>query len=96
MGFREPYTSHIREAIRTRYALLPYVYTLFREAATIGTPLMRPLWMEFPHLPHLLDSQRSFMLGPALLVTPVLEEVRGGRWIGGRVKGEGGKGGEGG
>ena len=44
----------------------------------MGTPLMRPLWMEFPHQEGLLDSQRSFMLGPALLVAPVLDEVRGG------------------
>ena len=28
--FGEPATSRIRAAIRERYALLPYVYTLFR------------------------------------------------------------------
>lgn len=30
--FGEPYTTLIRDAIRTRYALLPYVYTVFYEA----------------------------------------------------------------
>ena len=41
----------VREAIRRRYALLPYWYTLFREAAQTGVPPMRPLWVEFPKDP---------------------------------------------
>ena len=45
MGWsREPWTSRIRAAIRQRYALLPYIYTLFREANTDGVPVMRPMW----------------------------------------------------
>lgn len=46
--FGEPHTTRIRDAIRARYALLPYIYTLFREANVTGLPLMRPLWFEFP------------------------------------------------
>eukprot|EP00983_Pelagomonas_calceolata_P058100 1145356-Pelagomonas_calceolata.AAC.6 len=46
--FGEPYTTHLRNAIRSRYALLPYMYTLFRHANTTGVPLLRPLWYEFP------------------------------------------------
>lgn len=71
--FGEPYTSHIREAIRTRYALLPYIYSLFREAATDGTPLMRPLWMEFPLDTSVFAREDSFLLGPALLIRPVVQ-----------------------
>jgi len=39
--FGEPYTSHIRDAIRTRYAYLPYVYTAFHNASVQGAPVMR-------------------------------------------------------
>ena len=39
--FGEPFTSIIRESIRTRYALMPYFYTLFREANLTGMPVMR-------------------------------------------------------
>lgn len=46
--FGEPYTSLIRSAIRTRYALLPYWYTLFYVNNQTGAPLLRPLWVEFP------------------------------------------------
>ncbi|GJP38512.1 hypothetical protein CLOM_g1878 [Closterium sp. NIES-68] len=72
--FGEPYTSHIREAVRTRYALLPYLYTQFRTAFTAGTPPMRPLWFEFPADPRLFSHQDSFLLGPSVLVHPVTVE----------------------
>lgn len=42
--FGEPHTSRTRAAIRRRYALLPYFYTLFRRANLHGLPVMRSLW----------------------------------------------------
>ena len=38
----------MREAVRARYSLLPYWYTLFYLSETSGQPIMRPLWTEFP------------------------------------------------
>ena len=68
----EPYTSRIRDAIRTRYRLLPYVYTLFRAANTTGAPVLRPTWYDFPAAEAALALDDQFMLGPALLVAPIL------------------------
>ncbi|MEW5317328.1 MAG: hypothetical protein WDW38_008637 [Sanguina aurantia] len=70
--FGEPHTTRIRDAIRARYTLLPYIYTLFREANVTGLPLMRPLWFEFPSNKDTFSEQESFMLGPAMLVRPVV------------------------
>ena len=61
-------TVRIRDAIRARYALLPYMYTLFRHANTTGQPIMRPLWFEFSEVPATYDVEDEFMLGPSLLV----------------------------
>eukprot|EP00897_Mesotaenium_endlicherianum_P006689 jgi/Mesen1/6048/ME000308S05242 len=72
--FGEPWTSHIREAIRTRYALLPYVYTLFKDAYDSGVPVLRPLFLEFPQDPLTFARDDSFMVGPALLVRGVMEQ----------------------
>ncbi|MCJ1288169.1 hypothetical protein MMC26_007524 [Xylographa opegraphella] len=38
----EPYTQIITQAIRLRYQLLPAWYTAFHEAATDGSPIVRP------------------------------------------------------
>jgi alpha-glucosidase len=62
-----------REAIALRYRLLPYFYNLFHEAAHDGTPIMRPLFWEFPDDPHGYAVDDQFLLGPSLLVAPVIK-----------------------
>ncbi|KAJ3125695.1 hypothetical protein HK098_008287 [Nowakowskiella sp. JEL0407] len=76
---REPYlfgddnTWIIREAIRSRYRIMPYVYTLYFEAHHTGTPVMRPMSMEFPSLEAYYGVDDQFMLGESLLIKPVVE-----------------------
>ncbi|KAI4310832.1 hypothetical protein MLD38_035784 [Melastoma candidum] len=72
--FGERNTELMREAIRVRYSLLPYFYTLFREANTTGVPVLRPLWMEFPSDEVAFDKDDSFMVGNSLLVHGVFNE----------------------
>ncbi|KAJ2777955.1 glucosidase II [Coemansia javaensis] len=69
----EPYLTHIRDAIRERYRLLPYWYTLFREASLTGMPLVRPMWVEFPGEKSLFAEDKTFMVGPAIMVAPVTD-----------------------
>ncbi|KAI9266106.1 glycosyl hydrolases family 31-domain-containing protein [Sporodiniella umbellata] len=70
----EPYRSMTRDALRERYALLSYWYTLFFEAYRQGTPMMRPMFMEFPQDEALFTTQDQFMLGEAMLVKPITQE----------------------
>lgn len=72
--FGERNTELMRDAIRTRYMLLPYFYTLFREANTTGVPVMRPLWMEFPTDEAAFNNDEAFMVGNSLLVQGVYSE----------------------
>lgn len=65
----------MREAISARYQILPYVYTLFKEASVTGVPLVRPLWMEFPEDEATFARDDEFLLGPSLLVHGVYSEV---------------------
>lgn len=72
-------TRRIRDAIRARYVLLPYIYTLFRHANVTGLPIMRPLWYEFPEVEATHGMDDEFLLGPALLVNskfPILRDWR--------------------
>jgi alpha 1,3-glucosidase len=70
--FGDESTGLIRAAIRRRYQLMPYLYTLFEAAHREGAAVARPLWSEFPADADTLDKEDAMMLGPALLVHPVL------------------------
>ncbi|NXU81320.1 GANC glucosidase, partial [Oreotrochilus melanogaster] len=72
--FGEKNTQLIREAIRERYVLLPYLYTLFYRAHTAAEPVMRPLWVEFPGKIETFGVENEYMLGNALLVHPVTDQ----------------------
>ncbi|KQQ33578.1 glycosyl hydrolase [Duganella sp. Leaf126] len=61
-----------RQAIRLRYALLPYNYTLGFENNQLGMPLMRPIVYEEPHNPKAQAMSSTYLWGHDLLVTPVL------------------------
>ncbi len=62
-----------RRYISLRYLLLPYFYNQFWEAALEGTPVMRPLFWEFPDDPNGYAVDDQFLLGPSLLVAPVIK-----------------------
>ncbi len=63
-----------RARLRERYRLLPYLYSLFAEAAASGAPVWRPLvWgHEADTSLHRVDDQ--VMLGPFVMVAPILAE----------------------
>nr|POE97756.1 alpha-glucosidase [Quercus suber] len=61
-----------KRAMQIRYSLLPYMYTLFHSAHTTGSTVMRALAWEFPNDPTLANIDNQFLLGPSILVTPVL------------------------
>ena len=71
--FGEEALSIVRKYCRFRYSLLPYFDSLGIIASKYGHPLMRPLYLEYPKdaITEYIDSQ--YMLGDALLVSPVLK-----------------------
>lgn len=64
----------VREFARLRYHLLPYLWSLAQEAAATGLPLVRPLWLEYPGDAIAQSVDFEYLLGPYLLVVPVLNE----------------------
>ncbi|XP_065140489.2 neutral alpha-glucosidase AB isoform X2 [Paramisgurnus dabryanus] len=77
---REPWlfgpenTALIWDAVRQRYALLPYWYQLFYNAHQTGQPVMRPLWVEYPEDVTTFAIEDEYLLGKDLLVHPVTDE----------------------
>lgn len=68
----EPHTGMIRDAIRTRYSLLPVWYTAFQQASVNGMPMLRPHFVSFPNDVDSLAIDDQFMIGDSgLLVKPI-------------------------
>jgi alpha-glucosidase/alpha-D-xyloside xylohydrolase len=57
-----------------RYQLMPYTYTITREAHDTGLPLMRALWLQYPHDPQAVTLGDEYLWGRDLLIAPVLEK----------------------
>lgn len=66
-------TPLVREAIRFRYRLLPYLYTLFYEAVARREPIIRPTFLDHEHDARCFGETADFMLGRDLLVASVVE-----------------------
>jgi len=64
--------ARIRDAVVTRYRLLPYLANCFFAHHLTGDPILRPLLYEFDDAAfENLDDQ--FMVGASILVAPILE-----------------------
>jgi alpha-glucosidase len=63
----------VRELIGMRYELLPYMYSAFDEASRTGAPVLRPLVFEFQDDEPSRTVGDEAMLGPSLLVAPIVD-----------------------
>lgn len=63
-----------RQAASARYELLPTLYSLFAQATSGGAPILRPLVFEFQSDPTVRTIGDQAMLGPHLMIAPVLEQ----------------------
>ncbi|GAM26216.1 hypothetical protein SAMD00019534_093910 [Acytostelium subglobosum LB1] len=72
--FNEEVTAISIAAINGKYTLLPFYYTLFYQAHALGTPVVRPLFFEFPNDPNTYALDTQFLVGTSLLVSPVLDQ----------------------
>lgn len=64
----------IRDYIRLRYRLMPYLYNLFVDQEARGEAILRPLIYDFEATPELVRMTDQFMVGPHILQAPLLEE----------------------
>nr|XP_058944408.1 maltase-glucoamylase-like [Pocillopora verrucosa] len=75
-AFGEEFARNARIVLRTRYKLLPFLYTLFYEAHMDGSTVVRPVMHEFAGDKETWGIDRQFLWGPSLLISPVLDEGR--------------------
>ena len=63
-----------KKYLELRYRLLPYNYTLAREAVDTGLPMMRALWLHYPSDVEAVKLGSEYLWGRDLLVAPVVEK----------------------
>jgi len=70
--FREPKTKTLAiEAVKLRYKMLPYNYTLAFDNNQSGTPLMRPLFFDEPENRSLDGNSEEYFWGNDFLISPI-------------------------
>ena len=69
--FDEESCDVVRKFTRLKCRLMPYLYGAAVEAHEHGTPMMRPMMLEFPDDPACDTLDRQYMMGESLLVAPV-------------------------
>ena len=65
----------IRNYVRLRYRLIPYVYTAAAGAARSGWPIARPLAFAYPDRPEYADECGTYLFGDSLLVSAFVPET---------------------
>ncbi|KQR39085.1 alpha-xylosidase [Microbacterium sp. Leaf159] len=76
-AFDEEAVDVTRRFTHLKMQLMPYLYQQGIDASHTGTPLMRPMQLEFPDDPAVGYLDRQYMLGSSLLVAPVFSEDGG-------------------
>lgn len=72
----EPVTSINRNYLKLKSSLLPYSYSIAKEAVD-GLPIIRAMFLAYPNAyTHGTATQYQFMYGPAFLVAPIYQETK--------------------
>ena len=71
----------VRNMIRLRYALLPYLYSEFMKAALEDTSYFRPLAFDYPDDPDAREVEDQLLLGEGLMAAPVYVQNAHGRHV---------------
>lgn len=66
--------DYIRTAIKLRYSMSPYLYSLEYRAHKTGLPIMQPMFMVFQNDSNTYNEGVDFMWGDSLLVANVVEK----------------------
>uniref|UniRef100_A0A8D0L7P9 P-type domain-containing protein n=1 Tax=Sphenodon punctatus TaxID=8508 RepID=A0A8D0L7P9_SPHPU len=74
VSFNSTFEDISRTVLNTRYRLLPYLYTLMHDSHVRGSTVARPVLHEFVDDKTTWDIYKQFLWGPALLISPVLDE----------------------
>ena len=84
----DSFTNAFRQSAEMKYKLMPYVYAQAKDCSNTGLPMVRALFVEFPHDAGAWLVEDEYMFGSQILVAPLLESgnsrecyLPNGKWI---------------
>ena len=72
-SFGEEAECLITQYLHLRERLRPYIHEQMAIAASTGLPVIRPMFVDFPHDSSCWDREDQFMFGPDFLIAPITE-----------------------
>ena len=69
--FEETYSEVIRQTVRQRYEMVPYIYAMARKGYDEGISLCRPLYYDYPQCQEAYDFRSQYMFGDDMMIAPV-------------------------
>lgn len=82
---QEPYLFEekeiLRDIIRIRYMLLPYIYSEFVKCALESEMMFRPLAFDYPEDERAAEVEDQLMYGDSLMIAPIYNQNSNGRYV---------------
>ncbi len=69
----ESFTDAFRKSAEMKYQLMPYVYAQAKDCSNRGLPMVRAMFVEFPHDAGAWYCEDQYMYGSQILVAPLME-----------------------
>ena len=69
--FRKESRAIIKDFLRLRHQMMPYLYTMNIRAAREGLPIVQPMYWEFPEMDEAYSVPNQFYFGSELVVAPI-------------------------
>ena len=66
---------YMRDAIRLRYTLAPYIYNAARQTFDTGISMCRPMYYYYPECNEAYDMKEQYMFGDDLLISAIVKPV---------------------
>ncbi|WP_207421115.1 glycoside hydrolase family 31 protein [Desertivirga brevis] len=70
-NYSQTYLNAQVEAIRLRYTLVPYIYTMSRQTYNDAIALCRPMYYDYPGNNEAYSFSRQYMFGENMLISPI-------------------------
>lgn len=76
--FDKQYSEVLRNTIRQRYEMAPYIYTMARKGYDDGLSLCRPMYYDYPQNKEAYEFRSEYMFGDDVLVAPATSPAKDG------------------